>query len=80
LTPGGGGAWTRPRAAAREPTLTRYGAGQAGEARAVVNAVVRFTGYEITAGKDLSVPPFTGHPVPAAHVERQLRHLREFLR
>ena len=23
--------------------------------------------------------PFTGHEVPAAHVERQLRHLREFL-
>ena len=35
---------------------------------------------EITAGKDISVHPFTGHAVPAAHVERQLRHLREILR
>jgi cephalosporin-C deacetylase len=35
---------------------------------------------EITAGKDISVYPFTGHEVPTAHVERQLRHLREFLR
>jgi cephalosporin-C deacetylase len=34
--------------------------------------------HEITAGKDLAVHPFTGHSVPAAHVERQLRHLREF--
>jgi len=24
--------------------------------------------------------PFTGHDVPTAHVERQLRHLRSFLR
>jgi cephalosporin-C deacetylase len=40
-----------------------------------------FAAYnEITAGKDLSVYPFTGHVVPAAHVERQLRHLRDFLR
>jgi cephalosporin-C deacetylase len=40
-----------------------------------------FAAYnEITAGKDISVHPFTGHAVPAAHVERQLRHLREFLR
>jgi len=23
--------------------------------------------------------PFTGHEVPTTHVERQLRHLREFL-
>jgi cephalosporin-C deacetylase len=39
-----------------------------------------FAAYnEITAGKDLAVYPFTGHDVPAAHVERQLRHLREFL-
>jgi len=39
-----------------------------------------FAAYnEITAGKDISVFPFTGHEVPAAHVERQLRHLREFL-
>jgi cephalosporin-C deacetylase len=37
-----------------------------------------FAAYnEITAGKDISVHPFTGHEVPAAHVERQLRHLRE---
>ena len=40
-----------------------------------------FAAYnEITAGKDLSVHPFTGHVVPAAHVEHQLRHLRDFLR
>jgi cephalosporin-C deacetylase len=40
-----------------------------------------FAAYnEITAGKDISVFPFTGHEVPAAHVERQLRHLRGFLR
>jgi cephalosporin-C deacetylase len=40
-----------------------------------------FAAYnEITAGKDIAVHPFTGHAVPAAHVERQLRHLREFLR
>jgi cephalosporin-C deacetylase len=40
-----------------------------------------FAAYnEITAGKDLSVHPFTGHVVPNAHVERQLRHLRDFLR
>jgi cephalosporin-C deacetylase len=39
-----------------------------------------FAAYnEITAGKDISVHPFTGHAVPGAHVERQLRHLREFL-
>jgi cephalosporin-C deacetylase len=38
-----------------------------------------FAAYnEITAGKDLAVYPFTGHEVPTAHVERQLRHLREF--
>jgi len=40
-----------------------------------------FAAYnEITVGKDISVHPFTGHVVPSAHVERQLRHLREFLR
>jgi cephalosporin-C deacetylase len=40
-----------------------------------------FAAYnEITAGKDISVHPFTGHVVPAAHVERQIRHLRDFLR
>jgi cephalosporin-C deacetylase len=39
-----------------------------------------FAAYnEITAGKDISVHPFTGHMVPAAHVERQLRHFRDFL-
>jgi cephalosporin-C deacetylase len=39
-----------------------------------------FAAYnEITVGKDLAVHPFTGHEVPAAHVERQLRHLRERL-
>jgi cephalosporin-C deacetylase len=40
-----------------------------------------FAAYnEITAAKDISVHPFTGHSVPASHVERQLRHLRDFLR
>jgi cephalosporin-C deacetylase len=39
-----------------------------------------FAAYnEIPADKDLAVYPFTGHEVPGAHVERQLRHLREFL-
>ena len=40
-----------------------------------------FAAYnEITADKDISIHPFTGHVVPTAHVERQLRHLRDFLR
>ena len=40
-----------------------------------------FAAYnEITAAKDIAVHPFTGHAVPTAHVERQLRHLRDFLR
>ena len=40
-----------------------------------------FAAYnEISAGKDIAVHPFTGHVVPTAHVERQLRHLRDFLR
>jgi cephalosporin-C deacetylase len=40
-----------------------------------------FAAYnEIAAGKELSVHPFTEHSVPSAHVERQLRHLREYLR
>jgi cephalosporin-C deacetylase len=39
-----------------------------------------FAAYnEITAGKDIAVHPFTGHSVPASHIERQLPHLREFL-
>jgi cephalosporin-C deacetylase len=39
-----------------------------------------FAAYnEITAGKDISVHPFTDHAVPAIHVERQLRHFRDFL-
>jgi cephalosporin-C deacetylase len=39
-----------------------------------------FAAYnEITAGKDISVHPFTDHAVPAVHVERQLRHFRDFL-
>jgi cephalosporin-C deacetylase len=39
-----------------------------------------FAAYnEITAGKEISVHPFTGHVVPAAHVERELRHFRDFL-
>jgi cephalosporin-C deacetylase len=40
-----------------------------------------FAAYsEISAGKDITVRPFTGHGVPTAHVERQLRHLRDFPR
>jgi cephalosporin-C deacetylase len=39
-----------------------------------------FAAYnEITAGKDIAVHPFTGHEVPAAHLERQLRHFRDYL-
>jgi cephalosporin-C deacetylase len=39
-----------------------------------------FAAYnEISAGKDIAVHPFTGHAVPTAHLERQLRHLRDFL-
>jgi cephalosporin-C deacetylase len=39
-----------------------------------------FAAYnEILTGKDIAEFPFTGHAVPAAHVERQIRHLREFL-
>jgi cephalosporin-C deacetylase len=39
-----------------------------------------FAAYnEITAGKEIAVYPFTGHAVPAVHVERQLRHFRDFL-
>jgi cephalosporin-C deacetylase len=36
-----------------------------------------FAAYnEITADKDIAVYPFSGHDVPPAHAERQLRHLR----
>jgi cephalosporin-C deacetylase len=39
-----------------------------------------FAAYnEITAGKDIAVHPFSGHAVPASHIERQLPHLRQFL-
>jgi cephalosporin-C deacetylase len=39
-----------------------------------------FAAYnEITADKDIAVHPFSGHEVPSAHTERQLRHLREHL-
>jgi cephalosporin-C deacetylase len=31
------------------------------------------------AGKDIAVYPYSGHDVPQAHAERQLRHLREHL-
>jgi cephalosporin-C deacetylase len=38
-----------------------------------------FAAYnEISSGRDIAVHPFTGHEVPSAHIERQLRHLREF--
>jgi cephalosporin-C deacetylase len=40
-----------------------------------------FAAYnEIGAPKDLSVHPYTGHAVPAAHVERQLGHLHDYMR
>jgi len=39
-----------------------------------------FAAYnEITAPKDIAVFPFGVHAVPPAHLERQLRHLRELL-
>jgi cephalosporin-C deacetylase len=39
-----------------------------------------FAAYnEITADKDIAVYPYSGHSVPRAHAERQLRHLREHL-
>jgi cephalosporin-C deacetylase len=39
-----------------------------------------FAAYnEITAGKDISVYPFTGHVVPEVHVERQLHHFGDYL-
>jgi cephalosporin-C deacetylase len=39
-----------------------------------------FAAYnEIPAGKDIAVHPFSGPEVPTAHVERQIRHLRDFL-
>ena len=34
--------------------------------------------HEIAAEKDIAVHPYTGHEVPATHIERQLRQLREF--
>ncbi len=37
-----------------------------------------FAAYnEITADKDIAVYPYSGHSVPRAHAERQLRHLRQ---
>jgi cephalosporin-C deacetylase len=40
-----------------------------------------FAAYnELTAPKDITVHPYTGHEVPATQIERQLRHLREFWR
>jgi hypothetical protein len=62
------------RAVAREPALTRY---EAGTYAPVEVYDTEFSGA-VAAGKDISVHPFTGHEVPAAHVERQLKHLREF--
>jgi cephalosporin-C deacetylase len=39
-----------------------------------------FAAYnEITAAKDIAVYPFSGHNVPSAHAEPQLRHLRQHL-
>ena len=86
LTCGGSCAWRRPAARRARPTLTRYEA----DIYAPVEVYdAEFSGaggdrirawYLRPAGKDLSVHPFTGHVVPTAHVERQLRHLRDFLR
>jgi cephalosporin-C deacetylase len=40
-----------------------------------------FAAYnEITAGKDITVYPFSGHPVPPAQIELQLKHLRTHLK
>jgi cephalosporin-C deacetylase len=37
-----------------------------------------FAAYnEITADKDIAVYPYSGHSVPRAHAERQLRHMKE---
>jgi cephalosporin-C deacetylase len=37
-----------------------------------------FAAYnEIASAKDIAVYPYSGHSVPRAHAERQLRHLRE---
>jgi cephalosporin-C deacetylase len=39
-----------------------------------------FAAYnEITSAKDIAVHPFSGHEVPQAHVEHQIRHLRKLL-
>ena len=39
-----------------------------------------FAAYnEITADKDIIVYPYSGHSVPRAHTEPQLRHLRQHL-
>jgi cephalosporin-C deacetylase len=39
-----------------------------------------FAAYnEITAGKDITVHPFSEHEVPATQTERELKHLRKFL-
>jgi cephalosporin-C deacetylase len=36
-----------------------------------------FAAYnEITADKDIAVYPYSGHELPRAHAEWQLRHLR----
>jgi cephalosporin-C deacetylase len=38
-----------------------------------------FAAYnEIAAGKDIAVYPYSGHAVPNAHAEVQLRHMRKF--
>ena len=39
-----------------------------------------FAAYnEIGADKDIAVHPFSGHTVPPAHTENQIRHLRRAL-
>jgi cephalosporin-C deacetylase len=39
-----------------------------------------FAAYnEIGADKDIAVHPYSGHTVPPAHTENQIRHLRRAL-
>jgi cephalosporin-C deacetylase len=77
------------RAAVRKPILTRHEADIYAPFEVYDTEFSGASGDGIRAwylrpagadGKDISVHPFTGHAVPAAHVERQIRHLRDFLR
>ena len=72
------------RGAAREPALTRYEAGTYAPVEVYDTEFSCAGGDRIRAwylrpgGGPETGAPFTGHEVPTAHVERQLRHLREF--